>query len=162
MATYGEALTDKTGLSEFYGQEDADLLARLVYSEARGESVEGWQAVAHVVRNRVVKNTSEFGGGTYSGVILKSGQFAGMTTAAARVPDTSTSQWNDILYIALTVDNQTNPIGNALWFWKNSLFDNNSRTTSDGQLQLYFVGRWQDVTYKKVIGNHTFFLIAGY
>ncbi|UUZ82882.1 cell wall hydrolase [Paenibacillus sp. P26] len=162
MATYGEKLTDQTGLSEFNGQEDEDLLARLIYSEARGESVEGWQAVGHVVRNRKVKNTSEFGGGTYSGVILKPGQFVGMTTAAAREPDTSTKEWNDILYIALTIDNQTNPIGKALWFWTNTLFDKNSRTTSTGQPQLYFVGKWQDVTYKKVIGNHTFFLVAGY
>lgn len=162
MPTYGESLTNTTGLTEFNGQEDADLLARLIYSEARSESVEGWQAVGHVVRNRKVKNTSEFGGGTFPGVILKSGQFVGMTTQSAREPDTTSSTWNDILYIALTIDNQTNPISNALWFWTNTLFNSKSRTTSSGQLQLYFVGSWQDITYKKVIGNHTFFLVAGY
>jgi hypothetical protein len=162
METYGDKFTNQSELNEFSGQEDVDLLARLIYSEARGESVEGWQAVGHIVRNRKMRNAGEFGGGTYSGVILKSGQFIGMTTQSAREPDTSSIAWNDILYIALTIDNQRNPIDNALWFWTNTLFDSNTRTTSRGQFQLYFVGKWQDVTYKKVIGNHTFFLVNGY
>lgn len=159
---YGEKLPDLTGLSEFDGLDDADLLARLVYSEARGESVEGWQAVAHVVRNRKVKNSSEFGGNTYSGVILKPNQFVGMTTVSAREPDTSSSAWNDILYIALTIDNQYNPISNCLWFVTNTYFANHSRT-SNGQLQYSFVsGVWKNVTKKYVIGGQTFFLIEGY
>lgn len=53
-------------------QEDRDLLARVIWVEARGESDEGQQAVAEVVLNRMA---SENFGNTVKGVIYAEGQF---------------------------------------------------------------------------------------
>ena len=48
---YGEPLENKGSstwdLSEFEGRDSVDLLARLIYSEAEGESNEGKRGVAH-------------------------------------------------------------------------------------------------------------------
>jgi N-acetylmuramoyl-L-alanine amidase len=52
---------------------ETDLLAHLIWTEARGETTQGKVAVAHVVLNRV-KAQSYFGG-TISDVILKPGHF---------------------------------------------------------------------------------------
>jgi spore germination cell wall hydrolase CwlJ-like protein len=52
---YGEPLENKSGLSEFEGRGSVDLLARMIYSEARGESWAGKQGVAHVTKNRKAK-----------------------------------------------------------------------------------------------------------
>ena len=53
---------------------DVELLTRLIWGEARGESTQGKIAVACVARNRVEKN-GWFGRG-YKGVILKPWQFS--------------------------------------------------------------------------------------
>lgn len=54
---------------------DEELLARLVWGEARGESIEGKLAVAHVVLNRV--KSGRYGGkGGVKGVALKPWQFS--------------------------------------------------------------------------------------
>ena len=54
---------------------DDELLARLVWGEARGESIVGKIAVAHVVMNRV--KTGKYGGkGGVKGVCLKPWQFS--------------------------------------------------------------------------------------
>lgn len=50
LAVEGACLSDKTGLSEFDGLTSTDLLARLIYAEASGESLEGKRGVAHVVK----------------------------------------------------------------------------------------------------------------
>ncbi|SHK59385.1 cell wall hydrolase [Tepidibacter formicigenes] len=111
---YGEPLPDKSGLSEFEGRDSVDLLARMIYSEARGESWKGKQAVAHVAKNRKEK-PYKFGD-TYEEVLLSPRQFAGMAEKAAREPDTNSQSWNDSLYIAQHIDSQDNPIGGRLYF----------------------------------------------
>lgn len=61
-------------------EEERELLARLVYLEARGESAEGQQAVAEVALNRVADPGFP---DSVSEVLFQRGQFA----PAARIPD---------------------------------------------------------------------------
>lgn len=53
--------------------EERDLLAKLIWREARGESFEGQQAVAEVVFNRMMSDRFETS--TVSGTIMAEGQF---------------------------------------------------------------------------------------
>lgn len=55
------------------GPEEKDLIARLVFLEARGESLEGQQAVAEVVLNRVLSDRFP---DTVAEVIYQEGQFS--------------------------------------------------------------------------------------
>ncbi len=158
---YGEPLSNLSGLSEFYGRDSVDLLARMIYSEARSEAWVGKQGVAHVAKNRRAKNLAEFGGGTYEGVLLHPGAFDGMTTLAARQPDLTSEAWNNSLYIAGHMGTQYNPIGTCLWFRTNSSYNANSRIYN-GQEQYTFGSGWKNVVEKYVIGGHTFFRVAGY
>ena len=48
-----------------YSTNDMDLLARAVYSEARGEPYEGQVAIAAVILNRLARLVSEHGIGCY-------------------------------------------------------------------------------------------------
>lgn len=159
----GACLADKSGLTEFNGLSNVDLVARLVYAEARGESYSGKKAITQLVLNRQHKNLSEFGGNTAQGVVLKTpGGFVGMTTASARCPSTSTQGWTDSLAAA------SNPgstlIGDSLWFNTNTLFSQQSRINSSGYLEYKFPGTstYKRVMEKHVVGNHTFFRITGY
>lgn len=157
----GACLSDQSGLSEFNGLSSTDLLARLIYSEAGGESLTGKRGVAYVVKNRIAKNLSEFGGNTYSGVILKPGSFEGMTTSYARCPSTSTTSWQDSLSVA--TNSGTNPVGKSLWFNTNSVYK--ARTFQFPSYEGYtFDGgsSYRQVVEKYVIGNHTFFRVQGY
>lgn len=62
-------------LKKLAEMSDEELLARLVWGEARGESIEGKLAVAHVVMNRV--KSGKYGGkGGVKGVVLKPWQFS--------------------------------------------------------------------------------------
>lgn len=160
---YGEPLPDESGLSEFEGRDSVDLLARMIYSEARGEAWVGKQGVAHVANNRKAKNLAEFGGNTFEGVLLYPGAFAGMTTLAAREPSLTSQAWTDSLYIAGNMATQYNPIGTCLWFVTNSYYEDNSRIYN-GQEQYTFNGgsTWKNVVEKNVIGSHTFFRVTGY
>ena len=56
--------------------EDKDLLARMIWTEAQGESLEGQQAVAEVVLNRMA---SDLYPDTLRGVIFADGQFKSAT-----------------------------------------------------------------------------------
>mgnify|MGYP003090206854 CR=1 FL=1 len=158
---YGEPLTDKSGLKEFAGRDSVDLLARVIYAEARGESWAGKQGVAYVVANRKKKNKTEFGGNTIEGVVLKPNQFVGMTTSDARQPDLTSQAWNDSLYIALNISSQDNPIGTCLWFVTNDHYAKHSQT-KNGVEQYTFGSGYKNVEEKVVIGEHTFFRVAGY
>lgn len=159
---YGEPLTNKTGLKEFEGRDSVDLLARVIYSEARGEEWVGKQAVCHVVTNRKHHDKAdEFGGATYEGVILKSGQFDGMTTKSAREPDLDSQAWTDSLYIAKNNSTQYNPIGDCLWFRTNDLYADSIRI-SGGKEQINMGGGYRDIVEKHVVGNHTFYRVSGY
>lgn len=118
---YGEPLDDLSGLSEFEGRDSVDLLARMIYSEARNQNWECMQGVAHVAKNRKASSIPPFNNqDTYEEVLL-SGDFNGMDTLSAREPViTGTSPdaqaWNNALYIASHMDTQYNPIDNRLFF----------------------------------------------
>ncbi len=71
----GKGMGAKTILRRLAEFPDDELLARLVWGEARGESIEGKLAVAHVVMNRVA--SGKYGGkGGVKGVALKPWQFS--------------------------------------------------------------------------------------
>ncbi len=158
---YGEPLENESGLSEFEGRDSVDLLARMIYSEARGESWAGKQSVANIAKNRKAKNLSEFGGDTYEDVLLYPNAFEGMTTLSAREPDLDSQGWNDSLYIALNMSTQDNPIGSCLWFMTNALY--NATVIIDGNTEQYDFGTGpKEVVEKYVVGNQTFFKVEGY
>jgi len=154
--SYGEPLKNKGesiwDLSEFEGRDSVDLLARMIYGEARGESKKGKRGVAHVAKNRKDKNKKYLGGNTYAGVILKKYQFEGMTTKAAREPDLSSQAWEDCLDIASNMSTTDNPIGDRLYFVAKDYYD---KYASDDRIDLG--GGKTDVLDKLVIGNHVFF-----
>lgn len=54
--------------------QEVDTLARTLYGEARGEGVQGMQAVANVIANRVKKGG--WWGATFADVCLKPSQFS--------------------------------------------------------------------------------------
>lgn len=156
---YGEAVNSFSELSKLNG---TDLLARMIYSEARGESDKGRIGCAFLVKNRKDKYTTEFGGNTWAGVILKSGQFDGMKTDAALCPDTSSTAWKECLELALNVYDEVNPIGTCLWFNGNSYYEGRCRTSGDKEYYSFDSGSEREVVEKVVIGNHTFFRVSGY
>lgn len=116
--------------------------------------------VAHVVKNRISKNLSEFGGSTYAGVILH-GDFDGMNSSLARCPSTGTTAWQDSLSIASNAG--TNPIGKNLWFNTNSIYDVRTLPFSGYVGYSFDNGNsYRKVVEKIVIGKHTFFRVDGY
>jgi spore germination cell wall hydrolase CwlJ-like protein len=158
---WGDPVQDLTGLTEFDPLDDGDVVARCIYSEARGESQKGKAGVVWVISNRVSKNLSEFGGNSYKKVVLKKNQFDGMTKAAARQPDVTSQAWKDCVSEALASTRSQNPIGKCLWFVGNSYYANNV-VKSGGNEYWNFGSGNKKIVEKVVIGNHTFFRIEGY
>ncbi|CAM5197208.1 hypothetical protein UACE39S_04335 [Ureibacillus acetophenoni] len=158
----GMCLVNKTGLTEFDGLTNTDLLARLIFAEAQGESWIGKKGVAHVVNNRVEKNLTKFGGGTIKGVILKEGEFEGMKSIYARCPGTDTDGWKESLSVAQNIG--ANPVGDTLWFNRNDIYDQNSDYLPALMADAYtFDGEtYHEVVEKTIIGNHTFFRVYPY
>jgi len=86
---------------------DTELLARLLYGENTFNPGDQY-AVAWIVINRKNKNTTEFGGNTNRGVATKKNAFEALTgsssrTENARVPDSSSNQWNTAVWSACTL-----------------------------------------------------------
>lgn len=158
MSYFEEPLSS---FSDFYGRDSVDLLAQMIYSEASIESWTGKQGVAHVAKNRKARNSSEFGGGTYEGVLLLGNAFDGMQTTNALRPELNLSAWSDSLYIASNMNTQNNPIGTCLWFWGNSLY-NSSVDTSLEYERVNLGTALRRVVEKIIIGTHTFFKVEGY
>ncbi|MNJ51819.1 Cell Wall Hydrolase [compost metagenome] len=161
----GDCLTNKGSdewdFSEFDGLDSVDLLARLIYSEASVESLTGKRGVYYVVSNRKAKNSSEFGGNTVAGVVLKKSQFSGMTTNNARCPDKDSTAWKDSLSVAS--NGGTNPIGKCLWFNGNDKYKERITTDKDGNEFYTHPGSTaKKVVEKVVIGKHTFWRVEGY
>ena len=74
-------------------QEEEDLLAKVIWAEARGESLEGQQAVAEVVLNRMV---SENFGGSLRSVVYAADQFHGVSSSQFRQADPGQAQYQAI------------------------------------------------------------------
>lgn len=73
---YGEPLNS---INDLKGRDSADILARVIYDEARGESWAGKQGVAAIVANRKKCNKEEFRSQTtVESVVLAKGQFDGI------------------------------------------------------------------------------------
>ncbi len=156
---YGDALSSTDDLK---GRDSVNLLARMIYSEAGNQTEEGKHGCAFVAKNRKDKNLSEFGGNTWEGVLLKANQFVGMTTDDALKPDTSSTAWKESLDIAKNLSSKTNPIHKCLWFNTNKLYGNQSKMEGNVEYYRFGSGSYNEVTDKKVIGNHTFFILRGY
>lgn len=163
----GACLADKTGLTEFDNLQNTDLIARLIFAEARGESMTGKRAVARITVNRSLheKAESEFGGTTPKRVILNTvGGFVGMKKLDARCPDLTSQEWKDSLQAANDFWDYPNPIGNCLWFNTVDVFAELSRPSSSGGYEYRFPDKsyYQKLIETKTIGKHTFFRVSGY
>lgn len=156
---YGDPLASTADL---YDRSAIDLLARMMYGEARGESSTGRSACMWIAKNRVARNSSEFGGSYYQDVILYPGAFLGVWTDAALRPDLSSAAWNDCLSIAQNYySSYGNPIGTCLWFNTTSYYNSVIRVVNG--VEQYNLGTgYLNVVEKYVIGNHTFFKVQGY
>lgn len=100
--------------------EEIDLLARIVWLEARGECAAGQQAVAEVVLNRIA--SSQFPD-TLDAVIYQKGQFSTASRADQAIP--TTVQY-EAIYAAMYGENilpmdvvffATSPENDNLWGW---------------------------------------------
>lgn len=147
---------------ERFNRTGLDLLARMIYVEAEGESEMGKRAVACVARNRKDhKRASEFGGTTYKDVILKDNQFDSVTKPKFLQPDLNSTAWKDSLNIALNMDTVVNPISACLWFCTNEVYNNNVKT-ENGIEKYPFGNAYKQVTEKKILGGHTFYRVINY
>ena len=147
--------------NEYYGLSDTDLIARCIHSEAGSESDVCKRGVACVSRNRVKLNKAEFGGNTYSGVVLKQGQFDGMNTTYAMKPDTSTPAWASCVNIAKSISSVSNPIGNCIGFMSEASY--NSFMIKIGNVEYMNFGYGAvKVTEKYILGKQVYFGLEGY
>ncbi len=92
-----------------YASSDVNLLARLVYGEARGESYTGQVAVAAVVLNRV--KSSSFPN-TISGVIYQPYAFTAVADGQINLSPDSTA-----LKAAKAAMNGWDPTGGAIYYY---------------------------------------------
>lgn len=130
-----EEIPETTVTQTWYTEEELDLLARLIYFEARGECYEGQVAVGAVVMNRL--KTSGFPN-TIHDVIYQKNQFSPV----------SSSKWNSEItdygtcyQAAIEALNGADPTGGATFFYNPKI------STSEWIFTRPVV---------KVIGNHNF------
>lgn len=155
---YGEPLNSADDLK---GRDGIDLLARMIYGEAGNQSEEGKRGCAFVAKNRKDKNSNEFGGNTWEGVLLKKSQFYGLTNNGLK-PDTASNAWKDSLDIAQNLSSKSNPIGSCLWFCTNSYYKKTIETKNGKEYYSFVQGTPLEVVEKVIIGDHTFFKVTGY
>ncbi len=133
-AALGVTLTSSTSSSSStIVSADQKLLAKLVYSEARGESYKGQVAVAAVVLNRV--SSSSFPN-TISGVIYQTGAFSCVSNGSINNTPNDTA-----VRAALDAMNGWDPTNGCLYYY-------NPGKTSDSWIRTR--------TVVTVIGNHYF------
>lgn len=151
---YGNPLSSA---SELNNLSNIDLMARMIFSEAGNQSLDGMRGVAHVAYNRVAHSRFP---STLKDVLLKGG-FAGLTSSNGLKPDTNSDNWKLSLDIAMKMPGLPNPISNYLWFNGNDYFNNNLKQ-NNGKYKFSGTTTAVTVTGKKVIGGHTFFIVEGY
>lgn len=120
-----------------YSEYEIQLLAKLVYGEARGESYEGQVAVAAVVLNRV--ESKEFPN-TIKGVVYENGQFSCVGGSAFNKTQSKESSCYKAALAAIAGED---PTGGCLYFY-------NPKECSPSNWVV------TNTTVKKVIGNHNF------
>ena len=122
--------------TEEYMEEDIYLLAQLIYNEAHSEGLNGWIAVAEVVKNRL--KSSEFPS-TIRDVIYQEGQFSDSDRIEKNVPT------QDELLVAKSVlSGQMQILGND-----NVLFFRNAHGSKSD---------WGDYKWFMEINHHAFYL----
>lgn len=160
MANLGESVPYINGKDEYQYLSNTDLVARMIYSEANGESYKGKQGCFRVYANRLYIDKSEFGRTTFDIITNQTNGFDGMKTSLAHAPNTSSQAWIDSCNIAALGAGNSNPVGKSLWFNTNSLFK--SRLNSAGKYTFDGGRTYKIITEQHVIGNHTFFSVEGY
>ena len=98
-----KAMTDKN--------EEIDITARTIWGEARGEGAQGMQAVANVIRNRVIG--LKWFGSTFKEVCLKPKQFSAwedLNRPKMLAVNTSDKQFAEAVDIATRAVNGTLPV----------------------------------------------------
>jgi len=125
---------------------EKDILARLIYGEARGESDEGKKAVANVVRNRLKKKS--WYGKSYKEVSLKPKQF-------------SCFNQEDPNYKILTELVIFDPIYGKCLEIACDIINNKIKDNTESSTHYHTVGvlpYWvSKMTFVKQIGNHKFY-----
>ena len=127
-------------------KKQIDLLARTIYGEARGEGVEGMQAVANVIMNRV--NAGKWYGRTVSEVVLKPYAF---------------SCWNenDANYNIIRNINDNNGYFGVAKTLATAAYNGNLQDITKGATHYHAAGitpYWAGSMQKTVIiGNHVFY-----
>lgn len=116
--------------------DDITLLAKLIMNEASGEGMNGWIAVAEVVKNRM--NSSSFPN-SLSDVIYAEGQFSDNDRIASQQPS------EEVLFVAREVLS-----GNLAYFNNPNIlyFRNAGGSTSD----------WGNLEYYDTVNHHQFYL----
>ena len=111
--TLGELVDQYAGTSPRDAQMEC--LARAVYFEARGESLEGQLAVAEVIANR---SQSARWPSSYCGVVKQRSQFSFVKGGRIPEPIRSSSAWRKAVAIARIVDgdHHESSVSNALFF----------------------------------------------
>lgn len=152
---WGEPVSSKDTLRDV-AYPVTEVMARVLYGEARSESDAGRRGIAHVVINRANKNLSEFGGSDYKDVMLYSGAFS-----VSLAPDTSSTAWEECVYLGKRFVTCDNPIGTCVFFRTNATYVANlDPSKKDEYIKLN--GKYLQVLEKYVIGNHTFYRPEGY
>ena len=76
--------------------DDRELLARLLYCEGRGESIDCQRAIVSVIVNRL---NSGYWGNTYSSVVYAKGQFSPVSSGAINNVKPSQTQYEVVDYV---------------------------------------------------------------
>lgn len=129
----GQTLLIMNGNPDNYSNNDEELLARLIYAEARGENFEGQVAVGAVVINRL--KSPEFPK-TLQGVIYQPGAFTAIQDRQIKLSPNQTA-----MEAAKEAIDGVDPTGGALFYY-------NPETAQDHWIKTRPV--------IKVIGNHNF------
>ena len=141
-----DIVSDTAGMIQFediynsecpFTEEDILLTAKLIYNEARGEGLNGWIAVAEIVKNRL---NSELFPDTIKDVIYEKNQFSGSDKIEGRRPS------HEMITVAREVlsGNMSVLEDDSILFFRNA-----NGSTND----------WGKYIFQKSIGNHQFYKI---
>jgi len=125
-----------------YSEQDAILLAKLIYNEARGEGINGWIAVGEVVVNRL--NSNKFPN-SISEVIYAEGQFSDIENLKMIEP---TEEMLIVAKMVLSGNLRVLNNENILYFRNPQKTDNVPSTTPLD---------WGSHRWFKAINNHAFY-----
>ena len=121
-----------------YSESDVYLLAQLIYNEAHAEGLNGWIAVAEIVRNRIMSSLFP---STVEEVIYQEGQFSNSQKIKERTPTEE-----EITVARNVLNGQLEILGNS-----NVLFFRNAHGSKED---------WGSYKWFKEINNHEFYLAS--